>query len=206
MRKQKIIGLIASGIFSLYKMSFRYRFFYEDPSEEERMKKLLFTKTQEPSLFGVYHQEEIPMLGAFIGKHFTTMVSQSKDGEIMNTALNRLGIFTVRGSSSRGGMRAFIEGLKHLKEGAKFAFAVDGPRGPIYEVKEGIIKMSEKAEVPITPARCFVRSRLISGKSWNRAIIPLPFSRIDIHVLKTDFYTKEGLEAKLRSFPRDFQK
>ena len=125
------------------------------------------------------------------------LVSLSKDGEIMKGVVEKLGLSTVRGSSSKGAARGLLAAIKKVKEGYHFAIAVDGPRGPIYKVKEGLPAISRKTEVPILPARAYPSRAKIFEKSWNKAKLPMPFSTIEIRFGKMEIYDGAELEKQL---------
>ena len=127
------------------------------------------------------------------------MVSLSKDGRILATALRIFGYKVISGSSSRRSIAVFIEALKKLKRGASFAIAVDGPRGPIFEAKEGVIKLSEKSQRQIYPLRAFPEKYFMFKKAWNKPRLPLPFSKIFIVCGKPGFYSREELSKEINS-------
>lgn len=104
------------------------------------------------------------------------ITSQSLDGEYIARFLKRFGFGTVRGSSSRGGVRALVEMIRHMRRGLSMAFTVDGPRGPRYVAKTGAIVLAKKTGNPIMPfsVEC---SRYWTVKSWDRMQIPKPFTR-----------------------------
>jgi lysophospholipid acyltransferase (LPLAT)-like uncharacterized protein len=84
----------------------------------------------------------------------------------------------VRGSSSKGG----AGGLKGLidavdKGGFNASLAVDGPRGPIFRVKPGILKLAQATGVPLVPGAASANFRHVFKKAWNRSYLPLPFAR-----------------------------
>jgi lysophospholipid acyltransferase (LPLAT)-like uncharacterized protein len=195
---QQILGFIVHLFYKVLASTYRYHFKYEDHESFGDIKPLerCFGKNQN-IIYAFWHQDELALMNVFTEKNVVAMVSHSKDGTIMSTALNLSGYKTVRGSSSKGGMRAFLEGLKLVKEGYSFTMAVDGPRGPIYKVKEGITKMSEKTKRPILPVKGFPRNYYLFHKSWNQARLPLPFSRIDVKIGRLGFYTTEELEETL---------
>jgi len=55
----------------------------------------------------------------------------------------------------------------------------DGPGGPPYEFKEGVIHLARLAEVPIV-AMGFAADRYWTVGSWDRLMIPRPFARVSI--------------------------
>lgn len=89
--------------------------------------------------------------------------------------------------------------MKKVMEGNKFTIAVDGPRGPIYKVKDGITALSQKAKRPIVPVRAHPARKIVFEKSWNKATLPMPFTRIDLVIGKIGFYSTQELEEKMRS-------
>jgi lysophospholipid acyltransferase (LPLAT)-like uncharacterized protein len=81
------------------------------------------------------------------------MFSRSKDSELLASFAEHSGIIPVRGSSSRGGQAALKAMVKYLKQpgNRKAATVVNGPRGPRYRVKKGMIMAAFLAEVPLLP-------------------------------------------------------
>lgn len=132
----------------------------------------------EPIVFAFWHGDELAMLSLNRYYKVATMVSSSRDGEIMNTAARLLGMTTTRGSSTRGGVRALLGLVKLAKSGMIPILAVDGPRGPIYKVKPGILLLSRASGGKIFPAGVAASRKIIFKKSWNKAYLPLPFSKI----------------------------
>lgn len=104
------------------------------------------------------------------------ITSQSLDGEYIARFLKRFGFGTIRGSSSRGGVKALVEMIRHMRRGHSMAFTVDGPRGPRYAAKTGAIVLAKKTGNPIVPfsVEC---ARYWTINSWDRMQIPKPFTR-----------------------------
>ena len=107
------------------------------------------------------------------------MISQSRDGEMIAKMVHILGWHPIRGSASRGGSAA-LERLKQLaKEGYRIRHIVDGPRGPFGEIKPGLLRIAQFAEVPVVPTITSAENRWFVN-SWDRFMIPKPFSRVVI--------------------------
>jgi lysophospholipid acyltransferase (LPLAT)-like uncharacterized protein len=105
------------------------------------------------------------------------LVSQSRDGEIIRRIINSQGQEAVRGSSTRGGLRALAGMIRNLKENQRpGGFSPDGPQGPRFKVKPGVITCAKKTGFPIVPVT-YSASRIKVFSSWDRFILPLPFSR-----------------------------
>jgi lysophospholipid acyltransferase (LPLAT)-like uncharacterized protein len=104
------------------------------------------------------------------------LTSRSNDGEIMAAVLAHVGVEAVRGSSSRGGEIALRGVLRHLRSGKNVAVTPDGPIGPYHVAKPGLIYMAQVSGLPIIPLH-FTASRFKRLRSWDRHIVPYPFSR-----------------------------
>jgi len=89
----------------------------------------------------------------------------------------RLGIRPVRGSSSRGGKEALAAMVADLSLHPAAIHAVDGPRGPKGTVKAGVIRMAQLSQAAIFPVYISPERAWVIG-SWDRFLIPKPFSRI----------------------------
>jgi lysophospholipid acyltransferase (LPLAT)-like uncharacterized protein len=105
------------------------------------------------------------------------LVSQSRDGEVLSRILQRFGMPTIRGSSSRGGRRSLLELVRRVRAGASAGMAPDGPRGPRHRAQVGIITLARLTEIPIIPVAVGARWK-IEFQSWDRFLLPLPGSRI----------------------------
>ncbi len=73
----------------------------------------------------------------FRGRDAAIMVSRSFDGELITRVLHRLGFRTIRGSSTRGAVRALLSMRKQAAQGAFTIFTADGPKGPRFVAKPG---------------------------------------------------------------------
>lgn len=103
--------------------------------------------------------------------------SESRDGEIQAGILRRFGFDVVRGSSKRKGDRALLGLVDGLRKGRDIALAVDGPRGPIFEVKQGVTYLAGKLNKPIVPVITSAKRYWILEKIWDKYLIPFPFTK-----------------------------
>ena len=109
------------------------------------------------------------------------LISHHRDGEMIARIISYFGINCVRGSSNKGAMEATRKLLQLLKNGDSVAITPDGPRGPIFKAQNGaaiLAKMSTKPLVPVT----FSASKPHRLRSWDRFMIPLPFSKVVVQV------------------------
>ena len=105
------------------------------------------------------------------------IISRSKDGEIIAGVASRSGWEPVRGSSSRGGLKAMVELIEKLRQTRLAGHIVDGPQGPASVIKNGLIWIAHAADAVIVPFYIFA-DRAWYFKSWDRFMLPKPFSRV----------------------------
>lgn len=145
--------------------------------QEEGRKDLRALKGQ-PQIYAHWHGDELLMMKMGQFRNMAVMASRSKDGELMKWVLTFLGFKVVRGSSSKGGaggLKGLLDAV--IKKGYHTSLAVDGPRGPIYEVKPGILAIAQKTGKSIIPTVGSAQSRFVFKKAWNQCYLPLPFSK-----------------------------
>lgn len=112
------------------------------------------------------------------------LISLSPDGQFIAGAVQRLGFPAIRGSSrkdsdptnDKGGATAFRDVLKWIKGGGGIAITPDGPRGPAEAMKDGAPTLGRVSGAPVLFVGLACRPA-IRLKSWDRAMIPLPFGR-----------------------------
>ena len=126
----------------------------------------------------IWHRNSIGCMLSHAWRHLAILVSLSFDGEVIAYVARRFGIHSARGSSSRGGGEAFRQLLTHHKEGYDLGLTVDGPRGPRYKVKPGIIAMASRTGMPILPFAAVARREWVLHKAWDHFRIPKPFTEI----------------------------
>lgn len=171
--KSYIVGFLIWAIYRLFYATWRIEL-----HEPDRLKEHL--KNKQPFLLAHFHGDEFAML-FLIGRYkVSTMISTSKDGQLMNVVYRLLGGKSSRGSSTRGAVGA-LKGLIELsRQGASCNISVDGPKGPIHEVKPGIFELSRVLKSEIFCAGVHCESAWRFKKSWNQAFFPKPFARIVI--------------------------
>lgn len=127
------------------------------------------------------------------------LISQHGDGRIIARAVSTMGIHSVDGSSTRGGLRAFLKLKGSLKKGNWIVITPDGPRGPRQKLKEGVAKLAaQESRTKILPVRVWC-SRAYECKSWDRMKIPYPFSTVVLDAGPA-FYWHEAPEGNKREY------
>ena len=129
-------------------------------------------------IFSLWHDELCPLMLVKRNLDIFTIVSPSKDGEYLSGLLERLNLHTVRGSSSRDGLKALLQSAKRMKEDKLHAcITVDGPRGPRHVVKEGAVFLASLTGSLVSPVKINMKSS-IKVNIWDKFQIPLPFSKV----------------------------
>ncbi|MDR2676599.1 MAG: DUF374 domain-containing protein [Endomicrobium sp.] len=160
-----------------------------------------------PSIYFFWHGSELPMLLFNKKNSIVVMVSLSKDGEILSRVLKNFGYLTVRGSSSRGARSALIKIIKYAKRGYSVAIAADGPKGPYHKLKSGVIYIAKKTGLPLIPISCSSKRGITLNKSWDKTLIPLPFSKI-VQIYGNPIYVaaEDNIENKVVTIEKELNK
>ncbi|HEX6640700.1 MAG TPA: lysophospholipid acyltransferase family protein [Thermoanaerobaculia bacterium] len=128
-------------------------------------------------ILAFWHRHMLPLLGRSRWKPpIAVMTSRSKDGDISTNVLALYGVESARGSSTRGGSSALRGLLRKARDGRSMVFTPDGPRGPAGVVKDGVIFAAQASRLPILPM-AYAAKKFIQLRSWDRMIIPKPFSK-----------------------------
>ena len=106
---------------------------------------------------------------------FYMLISGHADGQLIADTIGRFGFRSLAGSTKRGGSGALRAMVKVLKEGGCIGITPDGPRGPRMRASDGAIALARLSGAPLVPLS-FSASRRRVMASWDRFIMPLPFS------------------------------
>lgn len=171
--KETIAKWSAVLVFGL--LYFTYRFSWYDLEQEKKARTL-----HEKGLIciSIWHRNSVACLFAYAWRRLAILVSQSFDGEVIAFVGRAFGIHSARGSSTRGGSGAMRELIRLNREGYDIGITVDGPKGPIYKVKPGIIAIAARGGNPILPFAAVARRTWVLHKSWDNFRVPKPFSEI----------------------------
>jgi lysophospholipid acyltransferase (LPLAT)-like uncharacterized protein len=202
-RTSILLGYLAAAVMKLWSISLRYHI-------NDKRGLSAPPLPNQPVIFTLWHNRIFTMppvwkkTGGF-QRSTLVLTSASRDGTSLATAMQIFGIGAIRGSSSRRAIAALIGMKNSLIAGHSIVVTPDGPKGPRYQVQPGLIKISQSTNTPIIPIHITYSSawRL---KSWDRFVIPKPFSRINvtfgqpIFIPKTDDeYLFESHRANLES-------
>ncbi|TDX59211.1 lysophospholipid acyltransferase family protein [Orenia marismortui] len=112
----------------------------------------------------------------FRNRGYVGLASQSRDGEYITRALEKLGWEMVRGSTSKGGARSLLKLIRQIKKGKDIGITPDGPRGPRRQAQAGVIYLAQKTNSVIVPGGvAFSKEKIFD--SWDKFQLPIPFSK-----------------------------
>lgn len=146
-----------------------------------------------PRVLGFWHGQQMPLLALPRPHRFSVLVSLSRDGELQSGVMRALRLFVFRGSSSRGGARGLRCVVRRLRQGFDAVFAVDGPRGPLHQVKPGAASAALMGRARLVPMACAVSSSFQLASTWDRFEVVRPFARVVI-VLGQEVDAREAAE------------
>src|SRR5438067_7074946 len=161
-------------------------------------------KPQFPVIFAYWHNRMLIVPIVYL-RHYrgangaVVLASQNRDAKLIADVISHVKIGLVRGSSSRGGTAAMLKLTDCINRGLDVNITPDGPRGPVYRIGSGLIFLAAKTGAPIIPLHVEY-SRCIRFNSWDRFMVPLPFSRVDFRFGRLEYVaplqTDEAFEAE----------
>ncbi len=164
----RVAGWSTARLISSYLRTLQVHMTYELPECH-------YGLTKENCIYCTWHENLFlsSYVGAYHGAH--VLVSESRDGAYLGHGLENLGFGTVRGSSTRGAVRALRQ---MVRSGDKTHVAItpDGPRGPRQHFQQGAVYLASRTGMPLVPV-AFAFDRPWRFRSWDRMVMPRPFSR-----------------------------
>lgn len=155
-----------------------------------------------PVVFAFWHRTLLVCAHRFRNKQIAILISPSFDGELIARTVALLGFYPVRGSSSRGGAPGLRAMAQAYNEGHRCAFTADGPRGPNMVAKPGPVQLAELTGARWIGTYYALPDRRWELKSWDRFIIPKPFSTVTFtwpaHVALDLDSVQRGLDEAVR--------
>jgi len=157
-----------------------------------------------PMIWAFWHRCLVVATHRFQNRDIAVLTSRSFDGEIISRIIEKFGYRAVRGSSRRGALGAVLGARRELEGGRAVAFTVDGPLGPLYEAKPGPIVRSRLTGVRIIAFHIAVERSWTLG-TWDRMLVPKPFSRAFVHFSAPMVVPAGADEAQMNGWLRELQ-
>lgn len=166
---------------------------YEDVSEPGAKPEY---HTPPPLIYALWHRCLLACAWRFRNGGIHILISQSFDGELIARTVKRLGFVPVRGSSSRDGAVGLRNMQRAYAAGNYCAVTADGPRGPAQIAKPGVTQLAQVVDATVGaiylhPHRAWIL------RSWDRFLIPRPFSRVTVGWAAPAPAEREAVQAAL---------
>jgi len=149
--------------------------FWTTPIESEGFDEARSKVRPDRAIAAFWHSRILLISYLFKGWNAAVLTSASKDGEFVARIVQKQGHVPVRGSTTRGGLRAIAALIRYLNGGKPGVIIPDGPQGPRFQVQPGIITLAKKTGLPIVPIT-YSAKRIKVFNSWDRFILPYPFT------------------------------
>ena len=161
---------MACGVFFVMALTMKVRMVRRD----------IYEKAKEEHgnvLLALWHGRQFLPVLTHRYRRILAMTSYSDDGKIQTAIFSKLGYVCVRGSAGkRGAVQGTIRMIEKLRQGHDAAFTVDGPAGPGFEPKHGILYIARKTGLPVVPMSASAKKKKVFD-NWDRYLLPYPFSR-----------------------------
>lgn len=127
------------------------------------------------------------------GRKANVIISDHKDGQIISDIISHFGIGSIRGSSSKGALKAFLSAVKSINNGVDVVITPDGPRGPRHSISDGSVTIPQKTGANIV-ILSYTATRFWQFNSWDKMILPKPFSKITYYASRE--FNLDGLDMQ----------
>ncbi len=155
-----------------------------------------FRRTGTPVIFVFWHGQLLPLVHVHRHEGIVVLVSEHGDGETIARIIERNGFGSVRGSSTRGGSGGLRGLVRSARAGRDLAITPDGPRGPRGVFKPGALAAAQMTGLPVVPL-AVAASRAWRFDSWDRFMVPRPFSRVRVGYLPPRTVPREATRNDL---------
>jgi lysophospholipid acyltransferase (LPLAT)-like uncharacterized protein len=171
--RARVLIVLSFGLYRLWARTLRLQ--VEDPNS------VVALVRDRPVIFAIWHNRLL-MLPRVFDPCFPTrqsygLISASGDGDLIASFIERSGYGTIRGSSSRKGVIALRQLVDTLAADGNVLVTPDGPRGPVYQVSQGVVFLAQKSGAPVVPIH-MEYSKCWRLRSWDRFAVPWPFAKL----------------------------
>jgi len=126
----------------------------------------------------------------------SAIISSHFDGSLIASTLNMLKIRPLRGSTKKGARQVLLQAFKSIKSGEEVLITPDGPRGPRHSMSDGAIGIALKSKLPIFVMN-YTAEKYWQLKSWDKFVIPKPFSKVDFYIQSLSLEGMDLEEARV---------
>ena len=181
----KFYGLLVYYIIMLIKLTLKIEIIGKENMEEDK-----------PYVLALWHNKVVATVLAlgFIKKR-AGLASPSADGELISVPLEKLGYKMIRGSSGKNSVKGLVQLIKAVKEGYTIGTPLDGPKGPRFEAKQGMMYVAQKSGRPMVFMGAAYSKKWVLSKTWDKCQIPKPFSKV-VCVISEPFYLEKSIPVE----------
>jgi lysophospholipid acyltransferase (LPLAT)-like uncharacterized protein len=155
-------------------------------------------------IFAFWHGQLLPLVHHHRNEGIVVLVSEHADGEYITRVIRQHGFGAARGSSTRGGAKGLKGILRAAREGRDLGFTPDGPKGPRHVFKWGALVAAQLSGNPIIPMAVGA-DRAWYLNSWDRFMIPKPFSRMRIRYGPPRWVPRDASEEMLQAIAKELE-
>ena len=170
-----ILPYFLYGVFRLWYLTLRCR--HKNPAAEEYLHSL-------PGQFilTLWHGRIFYLFYHFRGhRDYHLLISPSSDGDLLARLARLMGYSVIRGSSFKMPVRAARSLIRVLRRNERVVLIADGSRGPRCKAQPGSLQIAGITGAPIIPL-AFAAQHQHVFNSWDRFVLPLPFTRCTVNV------------------------
>lgn len=166
-----LIPFFSYGLFYFYRLTIRV-----ENVNTQVLEPFFKNNDEEPVIIAFWHSRLLMVPYLVRKRRVAIMISRHRDGELISRAARFFPVDFVRGSTTRGGIRALRGLVRALKRGFHVAITPDGPRGPRHLAQTGAIMLASGTGRPIVPVTYSASKKKVFN-SWDRFLLPYPLSR-----------------------------
>lgn len=181
----KFYGLLVYYIIMLIKLTLKIEIIGKENMKEDK-----------PYVLALWHNKVVATVLAlgFVKKR-AGLASPSADGELISVPLEKLGYKMIRGSSGKDSVKGLVQLIKAVKEGYSIGTPLDGPKGPRFEAKQGMMYVAQKSGSPMVFMGAAYSKKWVLSKTWDKCQIPKPFSKV-VCVISEPFYIEKSIPVE----------
>jgi lysophospholipid acyltransferase (LPLAT)-like uncharacterized protein len=165
----RAVGICGAWMVRRFVGTSRFHFRYADPTVDPEVAR----RTGRRYIYAFFHEVMLFPAYFWAWPEMQILISDHRDGELIAQVVRRLGFGVVRGSSTRGGVRALRQ-MAHRVDRGHLCVTPDGPKGPRRHVQPGLVYLASRTGLPIVGAGMAFRDPW-RAKSWDRFAVPRPF-------------------------------
>ena len=169
-----VVPYFLFGLIYLWCLTLRSKNLNEE--EEKHFKNLTG-----PYILTLWHGR-IFYLFYYLRRHpdYFLLISPSEDGDLLARLARLMGYSVIRGSTYKKAISASRSLIKVLRKNQRIIIIADGSRGPRCVAQTGSVQLAGITGAPVFPMTFGAKNKVVLN-SWDRFVIPLPFTRCTLN-------------------------